>query len=281
MASAPSPLVEVEVEPEVEAEAEGDLVVDVEEPRSSSVPPPSTGAMFYQLGNLELLSNCAPAVLQQLAEACQLRTLSVDEELTDFAIVLVLRGSLALCAVDEDLAATVLAEEGAAFNFQAKGALPTRLIACEPSRVAVVVRADVERALASDPAARERLELVSRDAAVRAAAVAGRLSEIDEATRFLLLDRATTKRVGPNEVFLEAGDRCPGLVVVGVGSLRVGDVEKVRGDLVLPHLASQRGLSPHEVVAGPHGAHVLVVSPGALAVLSASNQAVSGLLDPA
>ncbi len=269
------------MEAESESESEEDVVVEVEESRPSSVPPPSTGAMFYQLGNVELLSSCSPTVLQQLAESCKPRSLSIDEELADFAIVLVLRGSLALCAVDEELAATVLVEEGTAFNFHPKGALPTRLIACEPSRVVVLERADVERALASDPAARERLEAASRDAAVRAAAVAGRLSEIDEATRFLLLDRASTKRVGSNEVFLEAGDRCPGLVVVGVGSLRVGDVEKVRGDLVLPHLASQRGLSASEVVAGPHGAHVLIVSPGALAVLTASNQAVSGLLDPA
>jgi hypothetical protein len=225
------------------------------------------------------LEGCAPELLQRLIQSAATRELDIDEELTDFGLVLVVTGALAMCAAENDLAAAACGPGALVANLQPSGIDPVRVVSCEPSTIAVVERSAVEEALAGANEVLEKLRAASLEASARAAAVAGRLGDIDEATRFSLLERATLRWIEPREAFLRAGTRSPGLAVVGSGSLQVGDAELGPGDLVFPHLASARQTIPSTVLAGKRGARVLVIAPGALNVLSASNAAVSALLE--
>jgi hypothetical protein len=204
--------------------------------------------------------------------------LPIDEEVRDFGVLLVTIGSLAVCAEGNDLASSALGPGSLVANLQPADIDPVRVLSCEPSQVALISRRAVEEILADAGDVLDRMRAASLEAAARASAVAGPLGEVDEATRFGLLERATLRRIEPNEIFLRRGERCPGLIVVGAGTLCAGTREFERGQLVFPELAAERKTISTPIVAGERGARALVISPGALAVLSASNAAVSALL---
>jgi hypothetical protein len=223
------------------------------------MPPASRQVGGLPLERIDAFADLPHGVQAQLAAAATISELGVDEEVSGFGAALLLSGAAAVCATIADVAALALreAEIAPAMTSHPDGAA-IRVVATEPSRVAVWDRSVLDGALKSCPWVLD--DLVSRGDRIAAIAGAtmGPLGDLDESSRFMALEHVAVRTLGPSEVMIAAGGEVAGLTIVGLGTvLQGGDQTFSAGDVVLAGSVMEGGTTPSEVKAGPQGAIVL------------------------
>jgi hypothetical protein len=147
------------------------------------------------------------------------------------------------------------------------------------ARVAVWDAGAVEDTLRSCPWVIEDLTARADRLQALAGATMGPLHDLDDATRSAVLDRLTVQVARGNETIVEAGGKLPGVAVVCVGFVELGEaLGTVRaGELLYPLAARKDAPSPTVVRASPSGA-ILLVGDRALADELSASPALSSVL---
>lgn len=202
----------------------------------------------------------------ELVAHAQIEALDTDEEVSAFAVALVLQGSVNIMPTVAD-AACARANRGEVV-FTA-GTLEERIglrvvAAVDGTRVAVWQQAELDAATAACPWVADELRLVADRYQALAGACVGPMGErLDDALRSMVTSRCRVQHVMPGEVLVEAGQPLPGLFIVGSGRVEIvgadGEVrdELGSGDFVFAVEVLGAGPAPASARAGVGGALVL------------------------
>jgi hypothetical protein len=246
-------------------------------PASSSArvsrPPSLAPTTGVDLTNIEALSDLPDDAREAFARAAKVQELSEEEELTGFALALVLDGAVDLAGADVETPAQRLAA-GAVLRTRGtvEHVASMRIIAAsEHSRVAMWEERAVEEAFRTCPWVEDELRAAGDQSLARVGITMGALGErLDPSLREQVLEKLNLRVLGEHEVFAARGKPIPGLLVVGAGELElVGEDGAVNGAVVrtgeflFPNEVLRAGVAPTTARAGKGGAVVLVADRGA------------------
>jgi hypothetical protein len=228
----------------------------------------TTGSNGVELSTVEALSDLPDDARLAFADAATVEVLARDDEVSGFALALVLEGSVDVSATIVDAAAQRL-EAGAVVR--ARGTVdhvaPLRLVgATDRSRVATWNEAAVTEAFRTCPWVEDELRVAGDRLQALVGITMGPLGErLDPGLRAELASRLTLRALAEHEVIATRGGPSPGLLVVGAGELEIlGDDGEPNGSVVKPgeFLFAQEALraavAPSTVRAGRGGALVLL-----------------------
>jgi hypothetical protein len=249
-------------------------VVPVTPKRSPPPPAPAptpapAPAPALDLSRVEAFLDLPEEALVAFARAATVTELAQDEEVSGFALALVLEGTVDVAATIVDAPARRL---GAGAVMRARGTIehvePTRLIgAAGVARVATWDDAGVAHAFRSCPWVEDDLRAAGNRFQAEVGVTLGPLGErLDLALRTDVLAKLSLRALAEGEVFVTRGASIPGLLVVGAGEIELlGE-----GDLSAPvTLRSGDFLFPGEVLrAAPAPATVRAAKGGALIVFA-------------
>jgi hypothetical protein len=230
----------------------------------TSAPPVARG----ELANVVALRPWPEEVLRSLARDATVRRLGRDEEVSGFALAVVLEGSVDVAATIVDAAAERL-HAGAVLR--GRGTIdaiaPLRLIACaDEARVATWNERHVADAFRSNaPLERELRGAGNRVQALVGVTLGPLGDRLDSALRTEVTNRLRLAFIAENEILAKAGEPIPGLVVVGTGELelfgRSGAPEGIplrSGDFLFPTEVLRAAPAPTSVRGAKGGALILV-----------------------
>jgi hypothetical protein len=248
--------------------------------KSSPTPPPPRPPRppSIDLDGVDALADLPDDARAAFASTAVVRDLTRDEEVTGFALALVVEGSVDLAATLVDSRARRL-ETGAVVRSRATIEHVTRvrlLAGSGPARLATWDERAVGEAFRSCPWVEHELRAAADRLHAEVGVTLGPLGErLDPVLREGVVAKLTLRVLGELEVFATRGKPIPGLLVVGAGQLEfVGDA----GNPLLGGLRPGDFLFPNEVLrAAPAPATVRAAKGGAL-VLTAPRGAAQELL---
>jgi hypothetical protein len=230
----------------------------------TSAPPVARG----ELANVVALRPWPEEVLRSLARDATVRRLGRDEEVSGFALAVVLEGSVDVAATIVDAAAERL-HAGAVLR--GRGTIdaiaPLRLIACvDEARVATWNERHVADAFRSNaPLERELRGAGNRVQALVGVTLGPLGDRLDSALRTEVTNRLRLRFIAENEILAKAGEPIPGLVVVGTGELelfgRSGAAQGIplrSGDFLFPTEVLRAAPAPTSVRGAKGGSLILV-----------------------
>jgi hypothetical protein len=201
-----------------------------------------------------------------------LTQLAREEEVSGFALALVLEGSVDVAATIVDAparrldAGTVMRARGTIDHIQA-----VRLIgASDTARVATWDDDAVERAFRTCPWVEDDLRSAGNRLQAEVGITMGPLGErFDLALRTVVLTQLTLRALAEHEVFATRGEPIPGLLVVGAGELEMlgeGDVVEATtlhaGEFLFPSEVLRAAPAPATVRAAKGGALIFFADRG-------------------
>ena len=226
-------------------------------------PPPS----LLNLSRVEALADLPDDARAAFARAATLTQLGPNEEVSGFALALVLDGSVDVAATIVDAPACRL--EGGAV-LRARGTIdhvqPMRLIGVsDSSRLATWDEAAVELAFRTCPWVEDDLRAAGNRWQAEVGVTTGPLGErFDLELRTVVLSKLTLRVLAEHEIIATRGQPVPGLVVVGAGEIELlgeGDVpaaDTVRsGDFVFAGEVLSHAPAPATARAAKGGALIL------------------------
>jgi hypothetical protein len=231
-------------------------------------PPPS----LLNLSRVEALADLPDDARSAFARAATLTQLARDEEVSSFALALVVEGSVDVAATIVDAparrldAGAVLRARGTIDDVQAM-----RIIgASDTAQVATWDEAAVERAFRTCPWVEDDLRAGGNRLQAEVGITLGPLGErMDLALRTVVLTKLTLRALAEHEVFATRGEPIPGLLVVGAGELELlgeGDVLEATtlrpGDFLFPSEVLGAAPAPATARAAKGGALVLFADRG-------------------
>jgi hypothetical protein len=200
-----------------------------------------------------------------LGRTAQVSSLAPNDEVTGFALALVLKGQVNVAATVAEAPAMraspgELVRSGGTATDQVK----IRLVPVgEDVEIATWTDEDVSRVLASAPAFATQLGELADHIQVRVGVALGPLGErLDFALRTEIVDRLETRHLKEGDVVVAAGKPVPGMIVVGAGSLELIDgtttMQDVNpGEFLFAEAILGGGPAPHTARAGRGGATIL------------------------
>jgi len=200
------------------------------------------------------------------AAAAKVHHLQEGEEVSNFALVYVVRGDFDVAATMVDAPALRLST-GAVLR--ARGTtdedVPMRLIgAAESGVVATWSDAAVADAFRTCPWVEDDLRSAADKVLVLVGITIGPMGErIDGSIREQIMSRLTVRPLAPGEILVNAGEPVPGLILVGVGELELSKEENVvagvvgSGDFLFAGEVLGAGPAPMTARAGKGGALVM------------------------
>jgi hypothetical protein len=219
------------------------------------------------LSNVDALSDLPDDAREAFASAAVVVELSRDEEISGFALALILAGVVDLAATIVDTPAQRM-EVGEVIR--ARGTIehiaPVRLVAASlRAKVATWDEHAVNEAFRTCPWVEGDLRAASDRLQALVGATMGPLGErLDPMLRAQVASKLTLRALSEHEVFAARGKPIPGLLVVGAGELElVGDdgapdgTVLRAGDFLFPHEVLLAGVAPSTVRASKGGALVL------------------------
>jgi hypothetical protein len=246
-------------------------------PRAIPEPPSSPRGGAGDEGGLDLssvdaLSDLPDDARRAFSRRAKVRDLVRRDEVSDFALALVLDGRVEVAATLVDSPAMRL-ESGAVLR--ARGTIdsvaPLRLIAASDTcRIALWTERDVAEAFRSCPWVEDELRVAGNQTQAMVGVTLGALGErLDPLLRANVTDRMRLRVLGDHEVFAKAGSAIPGLLVVGGGELELvardgtptGTVLRA-GDFLFPNEVRRAAPAPSSVRAARGGAIILVAERG-------------------
>jgi hypothetical protein len=208
-----------------------------------------------------------PGELQRLlAKSAEIVDLGESEEVTGFGTLVVVSGVVDVCATIADIAAAMVSVGGLVTTQTSIGeGISLRAVAPTRAKVAKWTREATEDALRTCPWVLEELVKMGDRFAALVGATMGPIGDLDDESRRQTLDRFRIRTLRAGEVLAEKGAENPGLVVVGAGTLELGDdgaepQSLTHGDLLFPERVLDGGTIPYRVRAAEGGAIVLVAS---------------------
>jgi hypothetical protein len=256
-------------------------------PASASTPPEdlplalaaseSRGGVL-DLSLVDALGDLPDDARYAFASAADIRVLSREEEVSGFALALILEGRVELAATIVDTPAQTLAKGRV---IRARGTIehvvPMRLIsASDGARVATWDEASVAEAFRACPWVEDDLRAASDHLQALVGVTMGPLGErLDPSLRAQVIGRLALRVLAEREVLAARGKPVPGLLVVGGGEI---DLVDDRGAPEGPSLGAGDFLFPQEVLrAGPAPSTARAAKGGAL-VLFADRRVAQELL---
>jgi CRP-like cAMP-binding protein len=229
------------------------------------------------LSGVEALSDLPDDARDAFARAAVVRDISNEEEISGFALALILEGSVYLAATIVDTPAERL-EPGEVIR--ARGTIehvaPIRLVAVEGrARVAVWDERAVEEAFRICPWVEDDLRAAGDRLQALVGVTMGALGErLDPELRAQVASRLTLRALSENEVFASRGKPIPGLLVVGAGELELVREDGAPGAL----LRAGDFLFPNEVLIAAPAPNTVRATKGGALVLFAERHAAQELL---
>ncbi len=224
------------------------------------------------LSEVEALSDLPDDARLAFGRAARVQTLARDDEVSGFALALVLEGTVDLSATIVDTAALRL-EAGAVLR--ARGTVASiaamRLVgASERARVATWDDRAVTEAFRTCPWVEDELRVAGDRLQALVGITMGLLGErLDPALRADVASRLRLRTLAEHEVFAARGAAIPGLLVVGAGELELlGDDDTPNGTVVrtgeflFPSEALRAAPAPSTVRAAKGGALILLAERG-------------------
>jgi hypothetical protein len=224
------------------------------------------------LSEVEALSDLPDDARAAFAAAATLQNLGREDEVSGFALALVLEGAVDLSATIVDAAAERL-EAGAVLR--ARGTIeqvaPVRLVgATDKARVATWDEEAVTEAFRTCPWVEDELRSSGDRLQALVGITMGPLGErLDASLRADVTSRLRVRALAEHEVIATQGTAVPGLVIVGAGQLELlgddgapsGKVVRV-GEFLFPGETLRAGPAPSTARASRGGALVLVAERG-------------------
>jgi len=215
------------------------------------------------LSTIEALTDLPDDARDAFARAAHIETLAKDEEISSFALALVLEGELDVASQLVDAPALRL-ERNAILRSRGtlEDGVQLRLVcASETARVATWDDAAVADAFRTCPWVEDDLRVVADGVQTKVGVTMGPLGErFDMALREIVTSKLKVRSLAPGEQIATQGKPTPGIVIVGVG-----DIELFKGDARTGVLRSGDFLFPAEVLGGaPSPAHARAGRKGAL-----------------
>jgi len=229
-----------------------------------SAPPARPRENVLDLEGVEALSDLPDDAREAFARAAQTHTLRRDEEVSRFALALVVRGTLDVSATIVDAPALRLEKNAI---LRSRGTLvpgvDLRLVcAVDEAVVATWNDAAVAAAFRTCPWVEEDLRAVTDRVQAKVGMTMGPLGErFDLEMREHLTSRLTIRSLAPGELLVAEGKPVP-IAIVGVGELTLTQKGERKGtlrsgDFVFPSQILGHGAAPQTATAGEGGAVVL------------------------
>jgi len=221
------------------------------------------------LSGVDALSDLPDDARDAFASAATVQELGRDEEVSGFALALVVSGTVDLAATIVDSSALTL-EEGAVLRARGtiEAAAPMRLVALsERATVATWDEGAVDAAFHACPWVEDELRAAGDRLQALVGATMGPLGDrLDPTLRAEVTSKLAVRALAEHEVFAVRGAPIPGLLVVGAGELElVGDDGTPSGTVLRPG----DFLFPGEVLgAAPAPATVRAATGGALILVA-------------
>jgi hypothetical protein len=238
------------------------------QPAAAAVPS-TTGV---DLTEVEAFGDLPDDARDAFARAATVQSLARDEEVSGFALALVLEGGVDLSATIVDACAKRL-DAGAVLR--ARGSIeqvtPLRLVgASDDARVATWDEQAVTEAFRTCPWVEDELRVAGDLLQALVGVTMGPLGDrLDSALRADITSKLRLRTLGDHEIFATRGTIVSGLLVVGAGELELlaedgepnGTVLRA-GEFVFPHEALRAAPAPSTVRAAKGGALVLLAERG-------------------
>jgi hypothetical protein len=218
------------------------------------------------LSGVESLTDLPDDEREAFARAATLTTLAHEQEISGFALALVLSGEV-------DVAATVIdapaVRVGVGSVLRSRGTtdegVPIRLVcASDLARLATWDDEAVNTAFSACPWVEDELRLAADRVQALVGVTVGPLGErLDPSLRSEVTNRLEVRSLGPGEIVVHKGQAVPGMLIVGVGEIEVlrddGAVDRavMCGEFLFPDAILQAGPAPAAARAGRGGALVL------------------------
>jgi hypothetical protein len=225
---------------------------------------PKLGPTLLDLGDVEALSDLPDDAREAFAGAATMHKLATDEEVSQFALALVVAGEIDVSAQIVDAPALRLTRNAI---LRSRGTIvpgvALRLVcASTEALIATWDDAAVKSAFRTCPWVEEDLLVVTDRVQAKAGVTMGPLGErFDQSLRDHLTNKLTVRNLAPGEILVAQGKPTP-IGIVGIGELvltRAGArPETLRpGDFVFPTQILAHAPAPATAAAGPAGAVVL------------------------
>jgi hypothetical protein len=270
----PAPLAAPIVEEPPEPSTPAVQVPAVQTPavQAPAVQASNAGESRVDLSRVEALSDLPDDARSELASAADVQRLSKDEEVSGFALAVVVSGEVDLSATIVDAPAQRLEAGGI---LRARGtigaAAPLRLVcASDQATVAIWDEEAAAGALRGCPWVEDDLRAAGDRFQALVGVTMGPLGErLDPSLRSSVTDRLRLLVLSEHEVFATAGQPIPGLLVVGAGELELmaadgtpsGDLLRA-GDFLFPNEVLRAAPAPSSVRASRGGALVMLAERG-------------------
>jgi hypothetical protein len=220
------------------------------------------------LSGIEALSDLPDDVREAFARRAKMHDLERGDEVSGFALAVVLQGSMDVASTLADAPALRL-ETGAVLR--ARGTVervaPLRLLAAsEKARVATWGEPEVVAAFGGCPWVEDELRAAADRTHALVGVTLGRLGErLDSALRAEITGKLHLRSLASQEVFVQAGAPIPGFLIVGAGELDIlspsgqpGSAVLRAGDFLFPSEVLRAAVAPSTVRAADVGALVLM-----------------------
>ncbi len=225
---------------------------------------PRAGKTLLDLGAVEALTDLPDDAREAFGQAATIHTIANNEEVSRFALALVVDGEIDVSATIVDAPALRLAKNSI---LRSRGSIVPgvglRLVcASEKALVATWDDAAVEVAFRTCPWVEEDLRAVADRVQAQAGVTMGPLGErFDLSLRDHLIGKLTVRNLSPGEVLVAEGKPTP-IAVVGIGELVLTTKGKRGetlgpGDIVFPSQILAHAPAPATAAAGEAGAVVL------------------------
>ncbi len=230
---------------------------------------PTTGV---DLTGVEAFADLPDEARHAFGQAAELQELAEDEEVSGFALALVVTGSVDLAAAIVD---TPVQRFATGDVVRARGtierATALRLVGLsDGAKVATWDERAIAAAFRSCPWVEDDLLAAGNRLQATVGVTLGALGErLDRDLRAGVLGRLTLRVLAEHEVFASRGKPIPGLVVVGAGEIELldeagafGGTVLRPGDFLFPHEALRAAMAPVSARAAKGGAVVLFAERG-------------------
>ncbi|MCL4752822.1 MAG: hypothetical protein KJ015_21860 [Myxococcales bacterium] len=187
-----------------------------------------------KLADVAGLQDLPPEGQAELVRTARVETLDVDEEVSAFAVALVIEGWASIMPSIADVACAFAQVGEVVFTHGTlEDSVSLRVVAGETdTRIAVWDRAALEHATSACPWVADELRLVADRFQALAGASMGPLGErLDDTLRQMVTSRCDVRTVMSGEQIVEAQKPVPGMFIVGGGTVELTSGEDVVGEL--------------------------------------------------
>ncbi len=237
-------------------------LADIEIPRHDPPPLPHHIPGGLDWDPIAALADLPDAAKRAFARTVSIERLECDEEIASFGMAVVVDGEVGIAPTIVDAFVERLDKGSVILGLGTlRHANPLRLVATNgAAKVAIWDEATTHRTLSEFAAVERRLRLAADRHQALVGAVMGSLGDrLDEATRHEVMSRLALRHLVSGTVFAEPGDPFPGLLLMGAGSIELGESDQLSpGEFLFPHLVLTPGRCPTRATAGDGGALVLV-----------------------